>query len=96
MRNQIIKQESKVNYRDCNVGFSVRAIPMCALQNDIPRSQLEIVQYIHWLMSCEGTPILQDIWHHRLKIEFVGVTFKCISAGPDGIFNTNDDISSIG
>lgn len=62
------------------------------IKGDLPENEWEVQQYNEWTMKNMSVFFITDAWNHNIRIELGSKYIKCVSAGSDGVFNTNDDI----
>lgn len=85
----------KSQVRDCILGGKPNTVPSIAF--DRPATDTQIHEYWRWLTKMVGsTNRFRDGWGHQVKLvidmKFSPPILIASSAGPDGKWNTNDDM----
>lgn len=73
-------------------GATVRLLPPAPFAGDLPKNNMELKSYVLWLDRIEGMSQLSDGWGRPIRISLRSGRLISRSSGPDGVFNTPDDI----
>lgn len=83
---------ARLHRRPCPRAYTRKPLVSPPLRGDLPRDERELQLYTRWLARTEGVQSLRDAWGHAVRLFLDNGHLACVSAGPDGLLGSQDDI----